>query len=126
MEFDEGKPIYAQIADMVREGVLQGTWDEEERIPSIREMAVETEVNPNTVTRTYSLLQEQGVVYNRRGIGYFIASGAREKTKDIMRDEFIENELPAFFRKLEVLGLTVAEVAELYEKQREESEHEDE
>ena len=72
MEFSENKPIFVQIADRVHEGILRGSWTDEERIPSIREMAVETEVNPNTVTRTYSLLQEQGVVYNRRGIGYFI------------------------------------------------------
>lgn len=118
MEFKERRPIYAQIADYIREGILQGHWSEEDRIPSIREMAVETEVNPNTVTRTYNLLQEQGIIYNKRGIGYFIAENADSATKKIMREDFIKNELPYFFRKLEILSIDLGELSELFDGNR--------
>lgn len=114
MEFREAKPIYVQIADRVCEAVLSGTWEQEERIPSIREMAIETEVNPNTVTRTYALLQEQGIVYNRRGIGYFVSDGAVERIQDLMKQEFMERELPDFFRRLDVLGISIEEITESY------------
>lgn len=114
MEFNESRPIYVQIADRLREAVLRGVWSDDERIPSIREMAADAEVNPNTITRTYSLLQDQGVILNRRGIGYFIVSGASENVKAIMKQEFIENELPEFFRKASVLGITMDELSRLY------------
>ncbi len=121
MEFNQGSPIYEQIADRIRENILRNMWSAEERIPSIREMAVETEVNPNTVTRTYSLLQDQGIIYNRRGIGYFVAEDAEETTRMIMKEEFLRNELPQFFRKLELLGLKIEDIAELYHKEKERS-----
>ncbi len=119
MEFSQGKPIYEQIADRIRENILQSMWSAEERIPSIREMAVDTEVNPNTVTRTYGLLQDQGIIYNRRGIGYFVAEDAEERTRTIMKEEFLKNELPEFFRKLELLGLTIDDVAGYYHEHKE-------
>ena len=118
MEFRERKPIYSQIADYICEGILGGMWREEDRIPSIREMAVETEVNPNTVTRTYGLLQEQGVIYNQRGIGYFISPKAVETTRQIMKDDFVKNELPYFFRKLDILEMSTDDLASLYEQHR--------
>ena len=114
MEFSVTKPIYAQIADRVCENILRGTWITEDRIPSIREMAVETEVNPNTITRSYALLQDRGIIYNRRGIGYFVTGEAEEKTKMTMKEEFLQNELPEFFKKIELLGLTVEDIAKLY------------
>ena len=114
MEFNERKPIYAQIADWICEGVLQNTWKEEERLPSIRELAVELEVNPNTVTRTYALLQDQGIIFNRRGIGYFIAPSARINTLGMLKSEFIRTELPELFRKLEVLEMSIEDIKEIY------------
>ena len=117
MEFRERRPIYSQIADYVHEGILRGLWREGDRIPSIREMAVETEVNPNTVTRTYGLLQEEGVIQNQRGLGYFIARDAEDRTRDIMKEEFIRNELPYFFRKMEILSMSLGDLGELYNEQ---------
>jgi len=114
MQFEKDKPIYAQIVDRIIENILQNKWKPEERIPSVREMAVELEVNPNTVVRSYSYLQEQGVIYNQRGIGYFVSEAGKEQAKQIKRTEFIEKELPYFFKTLHLLGMDLWEVEQKY------------
>ena len=67
MEFSEPRSIYLQIADQIRDRILQGEWRDGERIPSIRELAIELGVNPNTVTRSYQALLDWGVVVNQTG-----------------------------------------------------------
>jgi len=114
MQFEKDKPIYAQIVDRIIENILQNKWRPEERIPSVREMAIELEVNPNTVVRSYSYLQEQGVIYNQRGIGYFVSEAGKEQAKLIKRTEFIEKELPYFFKTLHLLGMDIGEVEQKY------------
>ncbi len=112
----ENRPIYMQIADYLYEMILSGGWPDGERIPSIREMAVQMEVNPNTMTRTYGLLQDQGVIYNKRGIGYFASAEARAMTLRLKREEFIHGELPEMFKKMDALGMGPRDIAELYDK----------
>ena len=116
MNFEPTQPIYLQISNLVCENILTGRWKEEDRIPSIREMAVETEVNPNTVMRTYTNLQEREIIRNQRGIGYFVATGAAERTQTMKREEFVAHELPRVFRAMELLGMTMEELAEYYGK----------
>ena len=110
MEYREKRSIYLQIADHMCENILGGHWCESDRIPSIREMAMETEVNPNTVARSYGFLQEKGVIENKRGIGYFVANGAAESTKEMIKDEFVREELPYLFRRMDLLGIRVADL----------------
>lgn len=116
MNFEPTQPIYLQISNLVCENILTGTWKEEDRIPSIREMAVETEVNPNTVMRTYTHLQDRNIIRNERGIGYFVAGGAMERTRGIKREEFIGHELPRVFRTMELLGIGMEELEERYRR----------
>ena len=80
MEFQESQAIYLQIADMLCENVLSGAWKPGDRVPSIRELAESIAVNPNTVVRAYSYLQDHAIIHNQRGIGYFVAENAREIT----------------------------------------------
>ena len=117
MEYREKRSIYMQIADYMCENILSGSWHESDRIPSIREMAVETEVNPNTVMRTYGYMQEKGVIYNKRGIGYFIHEDAVNLTRDMVREEFIRNELPYFFKRMSMLGISIEELRGLHAEQ---------
>ena len=79
MEFSHNKAIYLQITDIVCEGILVGKYVEEERIPSVREMAMNLEVNPNTVFRAYEELQGEGLIYNRRGLGFLHRCGGEKK-----------------------------------------------
>ena len=98
MEFKEKKSIYVQIADHICENIVKGIWKEGDRIASVREFAVDIEVNPNTVMRAYSYLQDEGIIYNKRGIGYFVGENlmslkpctATIKKKGLPDEEFHE------------------------------------
>ena len=105
MDFKGEKPIYLQIADVFCESILSGTLKADERIPSVREYGAEIGVNPNTVMRVYEKLTAEGIIYNKRGIGYFVSEDARERILDTQRKEFLETEVPAIRRKMELLGL---------------------
>ena len=116
MEFRQNQAIYLQIADHVNERILSGTWAEGERIPSIREMSEEIEVNPNTVMRSYGYLQDLGIIYNQRGIGYFVAQDAYRKTLELKKKNFIRRELPRIFRTMDLLHLSCDDLRDLYEQ----------
>lgn len=105
MEFDNNRPIYLQICDAICERILSGELTGESRIPSVREYGSEIEVNPNTVMRSYEKLTNDGLIYNKRGIGYFICQDAKEKVLEVQRKEFMENDVPDFLRKMKLLGI---------------------
>ena len=113
MEYNEHKPIYLQNVDLMQEYILRGEWREEERIPSVREMGAMVGVNPNTIVRSYQLLESQDIIYNKRGLGYFVKEGAVERIKESVKREFIVNELPQFKAKVRMLGITNEELIEL-------------
>ncbi len=106
MEFNNNKSIYLQICDAICEQILSGTLRPDERIPSVREYGAEIGVNPNTVMRSYEKLTNEGIIYNRRGIGYFISPEAKGNVLQTQRKEFLENELPEILRRMELLGIT--------------------
>ncbi|MCP4131115.1 MAG: GntR family transcriptional regulator [bacterium] len=114
MNFNQDKAIYLQIADHITENILSGTWKEGDRMPSVRDLAVSIEVNPNTVVHTYNYLQEKGVIYNQRGIGYFISHDALEYTRKLEREEFFNEKLPRFFKSMDLLDIDLKEISKMY------------
>ena len=114
MEFRDDLAIYLQIADLFCENILLEKWNPGDRIPSVREMAVSIEVNPNTVMRTFTYLQEKGIIYNKRGIGYFVADDGRIKTKALRKEDFIKDELPRFFKAMDLLHLSMEDIQKYY------------
>lgn len=110
MEFNEHKPIYLQISDTICDLILTDEWKEEERIPSVREYGGILGVNPNTIMRTFDHLQNAEIIYNKRGVGYFVSSGAKKRIISIQREQFIEDELPKIKRRLELLGLNPKDI----------------
>ncbi len=116
MEFNQPKGIYQQIADQVSDRIAGGEWSAGEKIPSVREMAVNLGVNPNTVARSYQSLLDEGIIENRRGIGYFVGEEAQEKIMDDMRKIFIEEDLPRIFEMMEKIGMDIRELVTLYER----------
>ena len=116
MEFKDTKAIYLQIADYICEQILTGRWRESDRIPSVRELGVALEVNPNTVMRTYDFLQEKEIIFNKRGIGYFVDENAKAKTVEVRKKQFMEEDFPLFFKNMELIGMTLPEVEKEYEK----------
>ena len=116
MEFKENPAIYIQIAEYVCEQILLKKWKIGEKIISIRELAAEIEVNPNTVQRAYDLLQHQSIITNKRGIGYFIEDEAMERILDFRREQFEANDLPVFFRNLYLLKIDFKEIKAKYDE----------
>ncbi|MGH0053097.1 MAG: GntR family transcriptional regulator [Sphaerochaetaceae bacterium] len=110
MQFNTHSPIYIQIAEYIHDLILSNVWEDGQRIPSVRDMAMELEVNPNTVIRTYSLLQEEGTLENQRGIGYFTAKDARTLVLQKRREYFLKRELPSLFETMERLNLTIEDL----------------
>ena len=105
MEFDSNKAIYLQISDGICEQILRGELKEGERIPSVREWGGTIGVNPNTVARSYEVLSETGVIFQKRGIGFFVSEDARAVIAQVHRKSFIEQELPMFLNKARLLGV---------------------
>lgn len=105
MDFKVDLPIYRQIADLCHERIISGEWTEDQRIPSVRELGLELYVNAHTVLKAYDLLQKEGVIESRRGLGYFLAPDARSRVSHARREEFLNTDLPEFLRKSRSLGI---------------------
>ena len=116
MEFREKQAIYMQIADEFAVNILNNKWKADEKVPSIRQLAIDLEVNPNTVMRTYSYLQESNIIYNKRGIGYFVGEDAQKIILDMMKKRFKDNELPELFKKMTLLKIEVKELESYFEE----------
>ncbi len=114
MEFSSNRSIYLQISDLICENILLNKLKEEERLQSVRDMAVELEVNPNTVMRGYSYLQDEGIIYNKRGIGYFVAEGARSGILKLRKERFIKQELLEVFKNSNLYGIDPDQLSNLY------------
>jgi DNA-binding transcriptional regulator YhcF (GntR family) len=114
MEFRDNEAIYLQIAGYVNENILLGKWPPESKIPSVRELAGELQVNPNTVMRSYEFLQNLEIIHNKRGIGFFISGDSLEKVKNYKKEKFLEAELPAFFRNIYLLDINLEEITNRY------------
>ena len=114
MNFDNSQPIWMQIYELILSRIASNEWAEDERIPSVRELGATLVVNPNTVMRTFERLTDEGLIYNRRGIGYFVARGAKARATEIARHRFITEQLPTLFAKMKSIGMTAEEVVKLY------------
>ena len=120
MTFKENKPIYLQIADRIMDEILQHVYEEEGRILSVREYAGVVEVNANTVVRTYDYLQNQGIIYNKRGLGYFVSTGAAQKIVALRKETFLQQVLPDVFKEMYLLHIPMETLAEMYKTYQEE------
>lgn len=114
MDFKNKKAIYLQIADFVCEQIALGQW--KEKILSIRELAVSLTVNPNTVVRAYTFLEQQGIIEMRRGIGYFATENARAQVLQLKKQEFLMEDLPQIWKTMELLNISFTEFKQLYDK----------
>ena len=108
MDFKETQAIYLHI--------VTGKWKAQERIPSVRELGVQLEVNPNTVMRAYDYLQAREIICNKRGVGFFVTEGASKQITESRREEFVGTELPDIFRRMSLLAIPIELVVVEYEK----------
>lgn len=110
MEFSDHKPIYRQIVDYSVGRILTGAWLPGERVPSVRELAVELAVNTHTVLKAFEFLQDEGIIVPRRGMGFYLSANALEEVNSLRRREFFETTLPALRAEMELLGITPDEL----------------
>ena len=121
MEFKDNEAIYLQIAAWVCDNILIHKWPAEQKIPSVRDLAVELEVNPNTVMRSYEYLQNEQIVYNKRGLGLFVAPDGFERVKKLRREKFMQQNLPELFKNMYLLDISVKEVEQRFEEFKDEN-----
>ncbi|MBR2420390.1 MAG: GntR family transcriptional regulator [Rikenellaceae bacterium] len=119
MQFDNTQPIWAQIYELLLTHIADGEWCEEERVASVRELGATLAVNPNTVMRAYERATDDQLIYNRRGIGYFVSVGARERAATLLRQRFEREQLPSIFRSMQRVGITAEEFVSLYKNYQE-------
>ena len=116
MDFKNNKTIYMQIVERICDEILLDKYKEEERIPSVREYASIVEVNFNTVMRSFEYLQTSDIIFNKRGIGYFVAEGAKTKILSLRKAHFLQNEIDDFFKQIYMLNIPVEEIVGMYQK----------
>lgn len=114
MDFNNEKAIYLQMADRLCDEILSGVYKADDRIPSVREYAVMLSVNTNTAVKAYEQLAREGVIYNKRGLGYFVAEDARAHIMDVRRRDFMEKRLPEVFREMRLLGINMEDVEQMW------------
>ncbi|HXB45838.1 MAG TPA: GntR family transcriptional regulator [Puia sp.] len=116
MDFRETPAIYIQIAEYVCEQILLKKWSLGDKIISIRDLAINMEVNPNTVQRAYDFLQQREIITNKRGIGYFVEDDATERILSFRREQFMENDLPVFMRNIYLLKIDFKDIKSQFEQ----------
>jgi DNA-binding transcriptional regulator YhcF (GntR family) len=114
MTFSNDKPIYLQMADRLCDEILSGVYQDDDRIPSVREYSVLLEVNTNTAVKAYEQLAREEIIYNKRGLGYFVTPGAKKQILKARKKEFMKERLPELFRQMRLLDITIDDVAEAF------------
>jgi DNA-binding transcriptional regulator YhcF (GntR family) len=115
MDFKESQPIFVQIAERLCDEILMGQYPADGRVPGVREYAALLEVNTNTAVKSYDLLARRGILYNKRGLGYFVTAEAVESIRSERRRDFFAATLPEVFRRMHQLGITPEEVKARWE-----------
>ena len=116
MNFTNDKPIYIQMADRLMDEILADKYKDDDRIPSVREYAVLLEVNTNTAVKAYDELSRANVIYNKRGLGYFVTPGAKKQILKERKKEFMKERLPEMFRQMRLLDIDIKDVDEAWAK----------
>lgn len=104
--FDDRSPIYLQIADQIREGILSGELEEEAQIMSTTQYATTYRINPATAAKAMNLLVDDGLIHKRRGVGMFVSPGAHEQLVRELRGEYFAETLQPALDRAEMLGIT--------------------
>ena len=118
MMFTNDKPIFQQMADRLSDEILACVYQDDDRIPSVREYAVLLEVNTNTAVKAYEELSRANIIYNKRGLGYFVTPGAKQQILTERKQTFMKEQLPELFRQMHLLGITLEDVKVAHDLQQ--------
>lgn len=106
------KPVYVRLRETIADAILSGKYKDGDPLPSVRALAAEEQANPLTVAKAYQGFQDEGLVTVKRGVGLFVAAGARTRLRDSERRRFIDEEWPSIRERMDRLGLDPAELLE--------------
>jgi GntR family transcriptional regulator len=118
VDFKPNYPIYLQVADFICERVLKDQWRNGDKLPPLKDLAVTTSVNPNTVIKALGFLVDNNILSTQRGVGYFLTDNALATTLDLKRRQFIDEVLPEVFSSMDLLGLGVNDLTRIYKERR--------
>jgi DNA-binding transcriptional regulator YhcF (GntR family) len=113
---NDNKPLFLQIKAWIEDHILRDEWQSGSQLPSVRELSAEFGVNPNTIARTYERLTLDGTVRSARGVGFFVAEEAKSAIVTQRKEEFYNEQMPAFIQQMQLLGITPDEIQEQYNK----------
>lgn len=113
---DENRPIFVQIAERIEEDILAGRLMEEEQVPSTNQFAALYQINPATAAKGVNLLVDQAILYKKRGLGMFVATGSRERLMEKRRELFFEHYVVAMVREATRLGIEEEQLIEMIQK----------
>ena len=113
---DDSRPIFVQIAERIEEDIIAGRLAEEEQVPSTNQFAALYQINPATAAKGVNLLVDQDILYKRRGLGMYVASGARAQLLEKRREQFYERYIVTMLQEAEKLGITPEQVTEMLQR----------
>lgn len=116
LQFDDGRPIYMQIAESIEDSILSGAYPEEGQIPSTTEFSTICRINPATVLKGFNLLVERRILYKKRGLGMFVSTGATDKIAATRKQDFLENYVKPMAAEARKLGLGTYEITEMVKR----------
>jgi len=111
--WNDNQPIYQQLRERTIARILSGELAEGEALPSVRQIAVEMQINPITVSKAYQMLVDDGLVEKRRGLGMFVISGARQRLLAREREHFLQHEWPQMLQRMRTLGIDLQQMKTL-------------
>ena len=114
--FDEERPLFLQVAELLEEAIFSGAYPEESQVPSITELSVSCKINPATALKGVNLLVDQGLLYKKRGLGMFVASGAKDRLSAERKRKFFAGYIEPLLQEASKLGLSREDVTEMIQK----------
>jgi GntR family transcriptional regulator len=106
------KPVYVRLREIIADAILAGRYADGDPLPSVRALAAEESANPLTVAKAYQGFQDEGLIIVKRGVGMFVADGARDRLRASERNRFVQEEWPAIQQRMKRLGLKPADLVE--------------
>ena len=114
VKFSNDKPIFLQLAELIKSDIISGKFKTNEKLPSVREFAFEFQVNPNTVQKSLQILEDEGLIFTDRTNGKFVSSSS--KLLESSKIKIIKQEIGLFFEKMKSFGLSINEIKEIINK----------